>query len=131
MLRKYLDHTTYAVLTDADVLVHNFDAKLEQYVDDDHDVWLMDGFEQSTAVWIVRNSEYGRRFVDKLLGTFELNDDDQCGFGNLLVTMLRREKEGKDPLPPDLAPAMPCGNQNRLIARINTVRKCLEDELKR
>lgn len=118
VFRKYLLKTSeFAVFLDADLVIYNLDAKLEQFVDDDHDVYFMDGFELSSCVWIVRNSEWGRRFVDNVLATFEINNDDQGGITNLIVTMLNRQKLGlKDILPPisNLKPDMPCGLQGEL-----------------
>eukprot|EP00040_Diaphanoeca_grandis_P008536 m.45560 g.45560 ORF g.45560 m.45560 type:complete len:464 (-) comp20000_c0_seq1:113-1504(-) len=114
IFQKILPTTKFAVFLDADLVIYNMHAKLEQFVDDAHDVFFMDGFELSSCVWIVRNSEWGRRFVDHVLASFTINGDDQGGITNLLVTMIMREQQGLDVLPADLAPSMPCGLQGEL-----------------
>eukprot|EP00040_Diaphanoeca_grandis_P020775 m.110464 g.110464 ORF g.110464 m.110464 type:complete len:365 (+) comp28044_c0_seq1:260-1354(+) len=129
VLRKHMYDTSFVMMADADLLVHNPKVSLDQFVDDKHDIWLMDGFEQSSSAFIVRNSEYGRLFVDHLIRTFELNDDDQCGMGNLMVTMLQRQKSNLTALPLNLEPAMPCGFQVLMNFRFKFVAKCMEDEL--
>jgi len=122
---------SFVIMADADLIVHNSNARLEQFIDDDHDVWMMDGFEQSSSVFIVRNSEWGQLFVDHLLKTFDLNDDDQCGLGNLMVTMMRRQEQGLTMLPPALEPAsLPCGLIKMLRFRFKLVSECLEAEFK-
>jgi hypothetical protein len=81
MLKKIFSYHDIGVMlcTDIDILITNYNIKIESFLDDKHDFYICKDVNGINAGnFIVKNTEWSRTFIDFLLSKQGSFENDQC-----------------------------------------------------
>ena len=86
LLLKYIEQFDYLVWIDADILIMNMDIKIETFIDRYSDYDQISGSDwkmQNTGVWIIKNSEFSKRFLTEVwINVYDENSDPKERYMN-------------------------------------------------
>jgi hypothetical protein len=93
MLRELLNYGANIILcTDIDILITNYNIKIESFLDDKHDFYITKDVNGINAGnFIIKNTEWSKSFLDFILSKTDSFENDQC-----VIEAIHNDPEWKD-----------------------------------
>jgi hypothetical protein len=92
-IKKYLQQYDYIVWMDADIIILNFEVKLESFInqylfnkESDFLMCIDTGNKRNTGVWFIKNTDYALKFMDRIYeqtNYIDAGEWEQTAFNNL------------------------------------------------
>jgi hypothetical protein len=93
MLRELLNYGADVILcTDIDILITNYNTKIERFLDSEHDFYITKDVNGINAGnFIIKNTDWSKSFLDFILSKVDSFENDQC-----VIEAIHNDPEWKD-----------------------------------